>query len=49
MKREVILCPFHQEKTPSCHIDRARGLYVCFGCGKTGPISELPKADEPRP
>src|SRR3990172_870861 len=26
------LCPFHQEKTPSFHVDRERGLFFCFGC-----------------
>lgn len=26
------LCPFHQEKTPSLHIDREKGLWHCFGC-----------------
>ncbi|MCB1507511.1 MAG: DNA primase [Hyphomicrobiaceae bacterium] len=29
-------CPFHNEKTPSFHVDDRRGLYHCFGCGKTG-------------
>ena len=29
-------CPFHREKTPSFHIDVAKGLYHCFGCGESG-------------
>lgn len=32
------MCPFHEEKTPSMSIDRARGLYHCFGCGKGGDV-----------
>lgn len=32
------LCPFHQEKTPSCIITPSKGLYHCFGCGAKGSI-----------
>jgi DNA primase len=32
------LCPFHQEKTPSFHVDPDKGFYKCFGCGKAGDI-----------
>ncbi len=34
----MAVCPFHSEKTPSLSIDPARGLYHCFGCGKSGDV-----------
>lgn len=32
------LCPFHQEKSPSFHVDADKGFYKCFGCGKAGDV-----------
>jgi DNA primase len=34
----MAVCPFHSEKTPSLSIDAAKGLYHCFGCGKSGDV-----------
>ena len=29
-------CPFHNEKTPSFSVSRAKGICKCFSCGKGG-------------
>ena len=34
----VCLCPFHNEKTPSCYIHPDRDFFHCFGCGAGGDV-----------
>lgn len=35
-KRYAGRCPFHQDKDPSFSVSPDKGLYHCFGCGKSG-------------
>jgi len=32
------LCPFHNEKTPSFHVNPDKGFFHCFGCGVGGDV-----------
>ena len=40
------LCPFHNEKTPSFHVDSDKGFYKCFGCGKAGDAIDFVRETE---
>lgn len=31
-------CPFHKESVPSFYVSPEKGLYHCFGCGKSGNV-----------
>ena len=35
------LCPFHNERTPSFNVSPARGIFKCFGCGKSGDVARF--------
>lgn len=35
------LCPFHDEKTPSFHVNRDRGFFYCFGCQARGDVFDF--------
>ena len=32
------LCPFHNERTPSFHVNKDKGFFHCFGCGAGGDV-----------
>ena len=34
----VCLCPFHAERTPSCHVYTGTQSFYCFGCGAGGDV-----------
>ena len=40
------LCPFHQEKTPSFHVNREKGFFHCFGCGVGGDVLKFVELHE---
>lgn len=45
-KKFMAPCPFHNEKTPSFHINRKTNYGYCFGCGWSGgPIKFLMEKD----
>ena len=37
----VGLCPFHQDKTPSLHVTRGKGLFHCPACGAAGNVIQF--------
>lgn len=41
-----ILCPFHNDKQPSCKINLGRKIFHCFGCGAKGNVLEFVRRKE---
>ena len=37
-RNHIGLCPFHDDKNPSLHVNDEKGLYHCFSCGAGGDI-----------
>lgn len=40
-KEYVGLCPFHEDKNPSFHLNPEKGLWHCFGCQAGGSIYDF--------
>src|SRR5258708_35407796 len=36
-----VLCPFHDERKPSCKIELERKIFHCFGCEAKGNVLEF--------
>jgi len=45
LKREganyIARCPFHNEKSKSFTVSQSRGIFKCFGCGKSGDVIDF--------
>lgn len=39
--RQMGLCPFHQEKTPSFSVNESEGFFYCFGCQAGGDVLDF--------
>ncbi|MEK9797001.1 MAG: CHC2 zinc finger domain-containing protein [Alphaproteobacteria bacterium] len=37
----MILCPFHDDRTPSCSVNLGRKVFHCFACGAGGSILDF--------
>lgn len=37
----IARCPFHDEKSPSFHVSRDKGLFYCFGCKASGDVFDF--------
>lgn len=40
------ICPFHEERTPSFHVNISAAVFHCFGCGAGGDVTEFLKLIE---
>lgn len=45
---EKIICPFHDDNNPSCHINYDEGVFYCFACGAGGNALDFVKLANPK-
>ena len=34
----LVRCPFHNDRNPSCSVNRTKGVFNCKGCGVKGDV-----------
>ena len=39
--QDTISCPFHDDDTPSCSINKTKGIFRCFGCDTSGNVLDF--------
>ncbi|MCF7911599.1 MAG: toprim domain-containing protein [Candidatus Cloacimonetes bacterium] len=44
--KQMVCCPFHEDKTPSMSIDTQRNMFKCFGCGAGGSVLDFVRLQE---
>src|SRR5690554_7200907 len=40
-KNNMLLCPFHQDKTASLQVHLEKNFYKCHACGKSGDVIQF--------
>lgn len=40
-KNNMLLCPFHEDKTASLQVNPEKGFYKCHACGKSGDVIQF--------
>ena len=48
-KTRAVLCPFHDERKPSCKIELERKIFHCFGCGAKGQRARIRRPHRGQP
>lgn len=41
LPKVIVVCPFHAERTGSCALNADTERWHCFGCGKSGGLSQV--------
>lgn len=45
---EQIVCPFHDDSRPSCHVNYEEGIFHCFACEASGDAFKFVKLANPK-